>query len=121
MACTHNVSKLWVESREQTILQDVKVGAKVQGIVTGFTSYGCFVRFFGDVKGLIHTSGLGLGPGKTPADAYEIGQVWSALPSWSTITAKQCRALFQDRKISNELHQSSALKFEIWSMLLFET
>lgn len=56
-------------------MQDVKIGAKVQGIVTGFTTYGCFVRFFGDVKGLIHSSALGLGPGKKPADAYEIGQV----------------------------------------------
>lgn len=56
-------------------MQDVKIGAKVQGFVTGFTTYGCFVRFFGDVKGLIHSSALGLGPGKKPADAYEIGQV----------------------------------------------
>lgn len=51
------------------------MGAKAQGVVTGSTTYGCFVRFFGDVKGLIHFSELGLAPGKKPADAFEIGQV----------------------------------------------
>ena len=69
--CEKAPEELW------SILQDVNVGAKVQGVVTGFSSYGCFVRFFGDVKGLIHSTGLGLGPGKMPADAYEIGQARS--------------------------------------------
>ena len=43
--------------------------------MTGLTAYGCFVRFYGDVKGMIHASELGLAPGKTPSDALKVGQV----------------------------------------------
>ena len=79
------------------LLQDVKVGAKAQGVVTGSTTYGCFVRFFGDVKGLIHFSELGLAPGKKPADAFEVGQVndqcaQTALSQqkWASFLAQGC-------------------------------
>lgn len=56
-------------------LQDVTVGGKAQGTVHGFADYGCFVKFYGDISGMIHVSELGLLPGKKASDAYAIGQV----------------------------------------------
>lgn len=56
-------------------IQDVTAGAKAQGFVTGCASYGCFVSFFGGVKGMIHASELDLSAGKKPSDVYMTGQV----------------------------------------------
>ena len=48
------------------------------GTVVGLADYGVFVCFYGDMKGLVHISELGLDPGTEPAAAFKIGQVSSA-------------------------------------------
>ena len=60
-----------------SVLQDIVVGSKAQGTVHGFADYGCFIRFYGDVKGMIHVSELGLPPGRKASDVYATGQVRS--------------------------------------------
>ena len=58
-----------------TILQDIQTGLKAHGIVNGFTSYGMFVHFYGDIRGLVHISEMDLEPGAQPSEAFKIGQV----------------------------------------------
>lgn len=55
--------------------QDVEVGARAHGTVDGITDFGIFVRFYGDMRGLVHVSELGLEPGVKPTNAYAVGQV----------------------------------------------
>jgi len=56
------------------------VGKRSAGTVTGFAPYGCFVRFFGDVKGMAHATEMDLPAGKKPSDCYEVGQVCLSSP-----------------------------------------
>ena len=60
---------------EGPLVQDAEVGMRALGTVVGLADYGVFVRFYGDMKGLVHISELGLEPGTQPAAAFKIGQV----------------------------------------------
>ena len=54
------------------------------GTVVGLADYGLFVRFYGDMKGLVHISELGLEPGTEPAATFKIGQVRPAAATASS-------------------------------------
>lgn len=57
------------------VLQDAEPGTRTHGIVTGVKEYGVFVALWGGLKGLAHSSELGLPPGQTPPDGFQEGQV----------------------------------------------
>ena len=57
------------------LLQDAEPGTRTHGIVTGVKEYGVFVALWGGLKGLAHSSELGLAPGQTPPDSFQEGQV----------------------------------------------
>ncbi|KAK9823324.1 hypothetical protein WJX72_001906 [[Myrmecia] bisecta] len=56
-------------------IQDAVVGARSHGTVTGVTEVGVFVAFCNGLKGLAHSSELGLAPGQKPTECFEVGQV----------------------------------------------
>ena len=61
------------------VLQDAEPGTRTHGIVTGVKEYGVFVALWGGLKGLAHSSELGLAPGQTPQDSFQEGQVSTSL------------------------------------------
>ena len=61
------------------VLQDAEQGTRTHGIVTGVKEYGVFVALWGGLKGLAHSSELGLAPGQTPQDSFQEGQVSASL------------------------------------------
>ena len=64
------------------VLQDAEPGTRTHGIVTGVKEYGVFVALWGGLKGLAHSSELGLAPGQTPEDSFQEGQVSICDPQW---------------------------------------
>lgn len=66
-----------VESRLPPLAQasDAAPGAVAHGVITGVQPYGCFVEFFGKVKGMAHKTHLGLLPDEDPTQCFESGQV----------------------------------------------
>ena len=66
------------------------MGTKSHGTVCGVQNYGVFVAFYGDVKGLVHASELGLEPGESPEAAYHIGQVRTHCTFLHQLVRKGC-------------------------------
>ena len=71
------------------VVQDAEPGTRTHGIVTGVKEYGVFVALWGGLKGLAHSSELGLAPGQTPQDSFQEGQVSTCLglclQCWHTV------------------------------------
>ena len=49
-------------------------GATTHGVVTGVEPYGVFVSLYGALRGLAGAQDLGLAPGQTPTEAFQVGQ-----------------------------------------------
>ena len=54
-------------------LDDAQEGAKYAGVVANVQSFGVFIEFFGNVRGLAHRSQLGLLPSQEPSEVFERG------------------------------------------------
>ncbi|KAK9804637.1 hypothetical protein WJX73_002075 [Symbiochloris irregularis] len=58
--------------------EDVRVGMRSHGMVTGVQEWGVFVGFCGGLAGLAPAAELGLAAGQDPSTAFQIGQVVKA-------------------------------------------
>lgn len=54
---------------------DARVGLVSHGFIVCIKDFGCIVRFFGDVKGLVPTSELTSEPTNNPQSLFYLGQV----------------------------------------------
>ena len=56
-------------------MQNLKIGQRAHGYVTGAKDYGVFVAFCGGVKGLVPLAELGLEPNQDPNTHFPLGKV----------------------------------------------
>eukprot|EP00963_Diacronema_lutheri_P007157 scaffold626_cov337-Pavlova_lutheri.AAC.42 len=56
-------------------MSDASPGMLAHGYISAFKPYGLFVTFFGGVRGLVHTSELGIGAKDKSEDFFRLGQV----------------------------------------------
>ena len=60
---------------DNTLLQDLEVGQRAHGYVTGVKDYGVFIAFCGGVKGLAPQAELGLEPDQNATTQFPNGKV----------------------------------------------
>ena len=72
-------------------LEDISVGMKSHGVVTGVRDDGIFVTFYNNMSGMIGESQLGLKSSQSPQDAFSVGQIVKARVLGANLKTKRLR------------------------------
>ena len=78
MACAASCTVLENEKvsavEKRILVQNLEVGQRAHGYVTGVKDYGAFVNFCGGVKGLVPIAELGLEPNQDASTHFPVGK-----------------------------------------------
>lgn len=58
-----------------TSYEQVKRNLIVHGYISGVKDFGCIIRFYGEVKGLVHRDALGISEQQNPREFFKVGSV----------------------------------------------
>jgi len=90
-------------------LQEIEIGKTVEGTVTGVVDFGIFVKFDGELEGLVHISELAWQRIDNPKDLYKVGDKIKA----QIISLDKNRISLSIKRLQKDPWQDVVKKYEV--------